>query len=104
MRIFPLLTSLQRMGIHLETLLNSKPVVFDIHPNEFIDESAEPRNIARRSDNIISYFVQDWLRAHLKTKNLGINGLKLYDEEIAFFIKRNYQFTTIKNYASNLSL
>jgi len=104
MRIFPLLNSMQRKGIHLETLLNSKPVVFDIHPNEFIDESNEPRNIHNRSSNIISYFIQDWLRAHLKTKNLGINGLKLYEAEIAFFIKRNYQFTTIKNYSTKLML
>lgn len=104
MRIFPLLTSIQRKGIHLETLLNSKPVVFDIHPNEFIDESNEPRIIHKRSNNAISYFIQDWLRAHLKTKNQGINGLKLYEEEIVFFIKRNYQFTTIKNYSTKLKL
>lgn len=104
MRIFPLLTSMQRHGIHLETLLNSKPVVFDIHPNEFIDESNEPRKIYNRSNSIISYFIQDWFRAQLKTKNLGINGMKLYEEEIAFFIKRNYEFTTIKNYSARLHL
>jgi peptidoglycan-N-acetylglucosamine deacetylase len=104
MRIFPLLTSLQRKVIHLETLLNNKPVVFDIHPNEFIDESNESRDIHNRSNKFISYFIQDWLRSNLKTKNLGIKGLKLYEEEIVFFIKRNYQFTTVKNYSTKLKL
>jgi peptidoglycan/xylan/chitin deacetylase (PgdA/CDA1 family) len=104
MRIFPLLTSLQRKGMHLETLLNNKPVVFDIHPNEFIDESNESRNIQKRSSNIISYLIQDWLRSQLKTKNLGKKGLLLYEEEIIFFIKRNYQFSTIKDYSTKLRL
>lgn len=104
MRIFPLITSIQRYGIHLETFLNNKPVVFDIHPNEFIDESNEPRNIHNRSDNIISYFIQDWLRAHLKTKNLGINGFKLYEKQIRFFKDREYEFVTLKDYAINLKL
>lgn len=37
MRILPALTAMQRIGFHLEARLNKKPIVFDIHPNEFID-------------------------------------------------------------------
>lgn len=98
MRIFPLFTALQRLGIDLESSLNGKPLVFDIHPNEFIDESDEPRKIQKRTGNMVSFFLQDWLRAKLKTKNLGIGAIDLYQKEIDFFRKRDYQFTTIKDY------
>ncbi len=56
MRIFPKITSLQRREIHFETTLNGKPVVFDIHPKEFIDESQEKRIISRRTINSLSFF------------------------------------------------
>jgi peptidoglycan-N-acetylglucosamine deacetylase len=99
MRVFPWLTTIQRKGIHLETAyLNGKPVVFDIHPNEFIDESDEPRIIHNRSSNKISYFIQDYLRAQLKTKNLGQKAIPLYENEINFYAKRGYQFITVQEY------
>ncbi len=98
MRIFPRFTSLQRVGINLESSFSGKPVVFDIHPNEFIDESNEPRAIENRTTNLLSYFIQDWLRAKLKTKNLGPGAVDLYKKQIEFFQKRNYQFLTIKDY------
>lgn len=99
MRIFPWLTSIQRAGIHFETAyLNQKPVVFDIHPNEFIDESDEPRVIHNRSSNKLAYFVQDYLRAKLKTKNLGPKAIPLYENEIDFYAKRNYKFVTVQEY------
>jgi peptidoglycan-N-acetylglucosamine deacetylase len=104
MRIFPNLTSLQRRCIHHETSLNSKPVVFDIHPNEFIDESDEPRTIQNRSDNFLKFIMQDWLRAQIKTKNLGLHAVKLYEKEIEFFTKHGYIFTTIKDYSIRLNL
>lgn len=99
MRIFPWLTSIQRRLVHLESAyLNSKPVVFDIHPNEFIDESDEQRVIHNRSQNKLSYFMQDWLRAKLKTKNLGINCIPYYEKEIEFYKKRGYKFMTVKDF------
>lgn len=99
MRIFPWVTSIQRHGIHLETKhLNSKPVVFDIHPNEFIDESHEPRIIEKRSQNKIAFFLQDWLRSQLKVKNLGPKAIPLYEREIEFYKKRGYEFLTVKDY------
>ena len=99
MRIFPGITKIVRQGIHLESSrLNGKPIVFDIHPNEFIDESDEPRIISRRSNNPISYLLQDFFRSQLKVKNLGGNAILLYKKQIEFFAKRDYQFTTLKAY------
>lgn len=99
MRIFPWLTSIQRRIVHLESAyLNGKPVVFDIHPNEFIDESDEQRVIHNRSQNKLSYFMQDWLRAKLKTKNLGKECIPYYEKEIEFYSKRGYEFLTVKDF------
>lgn len=104
MRIFPLITKLQRNLLHSETKRNGKPIVFDIHPNEFIDESNEPRIINRRSKNPLSYFIQDYLRSHLKVKNLGSKAIPLYESEIEFFKIRNYEFCTIKDYCQKTGL
>jgi len=98
MRIFPLITSIQRYGINLESKLNNKPVVFDIHPNEFIDESDEIRVVSKRSKNPINYLLKDWLRSHLKVKNLGPAAIPLYKKEIQFYKDRGYIFTTVKQY------
>ena len=78
--------------------MNNKPIVFDIHPNEFIDESDEPRKIEKRSNNLISSFFQDTLRSTLKVKNLGEKAIPLYENQIKFFKNKNYRFTSIKNY------
>lgn len=104
MRIFPGITRLQRNILNWETKMNKKPIVFDIHPNEFIDESNEPRIINRRSKNPISYFIQDFLRSQLKVKNLGKNAIPLYESQIKFFKKRNCNFCTIKDYCKNTGL
>jgi peptidoglycan-N-acetylglucosamine deacetylase len=105
MRIFPMLTFFQRYGINMESYFNHKPLVFDIHPNEFIDESNEERVIQQRAKNKFNYFFQDWLRAHLKTKNLGPEkAAHLYNKEIMFFKNRNYKFTTIRTYCQEKGL
>lgn len=104
MRIFPGITRLQRNLLHWETKTNGKPIVFDIHPNEFIDESDEPRIIDRRSSNPVSYFLQDYLRSHLKVKNLGKKAIPLYEKQIEFFAKRNYHFTTLREYCISQGL
>lgn len=104
MRIFPGITRLQRNFLNWETKTNKKPIVFDIHPNELIDESNEPRVINRRSKNPISYFIQDFLRSQLKVKNLGNNAIPLYESQIGFFKKRNYEFCTIRDYSIKTGL
>lgn len=104
MRIFPGITGIQRNLLHWETKINKKPIVFDIHPNEFIDESNEPRTIERRSKNPVSYFIQDFLRSQLKVKNLGEKAIPLYESQVKFFKKRSYQFTTLKDYCIDRGL
>ena len=102
MRIFPKITSIQRSILNIESMITKKPIVFDIHPNEFIDESSEKREYERRVDNFLISFIQDNIRSKLKTKNLGLNGFKIYSNQVEYFIKKNYKFDTIKNYINNI--
>lgn len=104
LRIFPILTSLQRRFVHFESTLSEKPVVFDIHPNEFIDESDEPRLVERRSKNFIGYLLADLIRSKLKTKNLGNKCGALYEREIQYFLKKNYTFSTVKEFGDKVTL
>lgn len=104
MRIFPFITSLQRRLLHQESKLNAKPIVFDVHPNEFIDESNEKREFERRASNPVASFLQDTLRSKLKTKNLGPGGAKIYEREIKYFASKNKNFTTIKEYCNSLGI
>ena len=104
MRIFPNITSLQRRLLAFESGRTGKPIVFDIHPNELIDESNEKRTIESRSSNPISYFLQDYLRSHLKVKNLGPKAGVLYEKEINYFEKNNFNFITIKDYCKITNL
>jgi len=104
MRIFPNLTSIQRRFMALETRFTGKPIVFDTHPNEFIDESDEERQINKRSNNIIAAFLQDTLRSNLKIKNLGPKGIRIYEREIAYFDKNNFDFCTLQNYCKQNKL
>tara|TARA_B100000963_G_C22618703_1_gene668732 strand:+ start:1715 stop:2641 length:927 start_codon:yes stop_codon:yes gene_type:complete len=104
MRVFPGITNMQKWFIHYESSLTGKPVVFDIHPNEFIDESDEPRKITSRSKNPVAYFLQDWLRSNLKVKNLGPEARPIYEQQIKFFKDRGYKSTTIKQYCKEIEL
>ena len=104
MRIFPTLTSFQRKIMAFETAKTGKPIVFDTHPNEFIDESDEAREINKRSKNILAAFLQDTLRSKLKVKNLGEKGLEIYEREIAYFDKHNFKFCNIKEYCEQTGL
>lgn len=98
MRMFPKLTGLQQRLLDLETQINGKPVVFVTHPNEFIDESSEPRTIKRRSPNPVAYILNDQLRARLKVKNLGPAALPIYEELISFYLRKGYKFSTLRDY------
>jgi len=104
MRIFPNLTALQRRIMAFETKTTGKPIVFDTHPNEFIDESDEERQINKRSDNVVAAFLQDTLRSKLKTKNLGPEGAKVYEREISYFDKNDFEFCTIRDYCEKTGL
>lgn len=100
MRIFPFITNIQKRILNLETKINQKPIVFDIHPNEFIDESDEKRMINRRSNNLVSYLLQDVIRSQLKVRNLGKKAIPLFENQISYFKSKGYKFSTIKDYVS----
>jgi peptidoglycan/xylan/chitin deacetylase (PgdA/CDA1 family) len=104
LRIFPGLSAVQRRGLHWEARVSGKPVVFDIHPNEFIDESDEKRVVHRRSKNPVTYLLADVLRSRLKTRNLGPSAIPLYQREILFFKNKGYQFTTVQEYCRKTGL
>lgn len=104
MRIFPHMTAVQRRLMALESNLSGKPIVFDTHPNEFIDESDEIRERNIRSSNPLAAFLQDTLRSNLKVKNLGVKGLKIYEREIDYFNKNAFEFITIKEYCKKNNL
>ena len=89
MRIFPFITNIQKRLLSFESGINKKPIVFDIHPNEMIDESYLPRQIENRSTNAVSFFLQDFLRSQLKIKNLGEKASELYTCQIEYFSEKN---------------
>lgn len=98
MRIFPRLTKIQRHLLNMESSINKKPIVFDIHPNEIIEEKKGKRSIERRTANFFKYLLSDVLRGKLKTANLGRKAIPLYISEIEFFKKKNYGFVTIRDF------
>jgi len=98
MRIFPFITNIQKRFLNFETKINQKPIVFDIHPNEFIDESDEKRMINRRSNNFVLYLLQDVIRSRLKVRNLGKKAIPLFENQITYFQNKGYEFISIKDY------
>ena len=104
MRVFPFLTNLQKRFLARESALTGKPIVFDIHPNEFIDESHIPRKINNRSSSRLSYYLQDYLRSHLKVKNLGPAARPLYENQIEYFKRKGFEFGTVREYVEGLGM
>jgi peptidoglycan-N-acetylglucosamine deacetylase len=102
MRIFPSLTHVARQCLHVEAMNSRKPIVFLIHPNEFIEEEHLNNKVPRRTNNPFKYFFADVLRNKLKLRNLGYEAVTLYEKEIEFFVKHNYKFLSIKDFASKI--
>lgn len=95
MRIAPWLDRLTRQLLFMETLCNGRQFVFLTHPNEFIDElPANDSKITRRSNNYFGYLLGDVLRHKLKVKNLGEKALPIFERELAFFQKKDFEFIT----------
>lgn len=97
MRISPFLTKLTRYLLYLETQNSSRPINFLIHPNELIDEESLHTKAERRATNYVNYLLSDVLRKKLKRKNLGLNAMALYENEILFWKKKEYNFKMIKD-------
>lgn len=98
MRIFPKITGLFRNLLIFESKMIGKPINFLTHPNEFIDEDKTNIKFNRRTKNLFSYLLADRLRFYLKLKNLGFNGLKIYENEIKVLKSHNFNFITINEY------
>lgn len=96
MRIAPSLNRLTRRLLYLETLCNGRQFVFLTHPNEFIDEEWEGGKIDRRASNYFSYLMGDVIRHKLKIKNLGESALPIFEIELSFFQKKEFEFVTCK--------
>lgn len=97
MRIAPGLNRLTRRLLYWETLCNGRQFVFLTHPNEFIDEDWEGGKIQRRASNFFSYLMGDVLRHKLKVKNLGEKALPIFERELEFFQKKEFNFLTCKD-------
>lgn len=96
MRIAPGLNRMTRQLLYWETLCNGRQFVFLTHPNEFIDEDWEGGKIQRRASNYFSYLMGDVLRHKLKVKNLGEKALPIFERELEFFHKKEFNFLTCK--------
>ncbi|MCD4680712.1 MAG: polysaccharide deacetylase family protein [Bacteroidales bacterium] len=96
MRIFPSLNRLTRNVLYFETKINNRPFVFLTHPNEFIDEELGNRVMDRRGDNLFSYYLREILRHRLKVKNLGKKAIPIFEQEIDFFARKQFNFITCK--------
>ena len=102
-RVFPTLGHVLRNILHFETRLTGKPLVFYMHPSEFVDESSEPRTIKRRSQNPIKYLLTDVLRARLKTRNLGPEAYPIYQKMLDWYAHSSYSFVTLSEYRDKIS-
>jgi peptidoglycan-N-acetylglucosamine deacetylase len=98
MRIAPALNRITRKMLWLETKCNQRPFVFLTHPNEFIDEDRDYENIERRAKNYFSYLLGDVLRHKLKVRNLGAKALPIFEKELMFFKKKQFDFITCKKF------
>lgn len=103
LRMTPTLTRAVRSLLHMEGRIYPKPIVFDIHPNEFIEEGGGTRTIARRVDGFVTNLLKDQIRGRLKVRNLGRKALPLYERELAFFRHKGYAFSTVREYGELLA-
>lgn len=96
MRIAPGLNRITRRMLYWETCCNGRQFVFLTHPNEFIDEELEVDHIQRRAKNYLAYLMGDVIRHKLKVKNLGAQALPIFEKELQFFQKKDFDFLTCK--------
>ena len=71
--------------------------IFLTLPNKMIEESNND-SVHRSSQNPISYLFAEKIRRKLNLINLGSTALKLYTGHLTYFVKKNYDFITCKEY------
>jgi len=97
LRIFPTITRILRTILVFENKLTGKPINFLTHPNEFIDEK-QKRIFKKRTYNIFSYIFADRIRYYLKQRNLGTNGLSIFENELRYLSKSGFKFITLREF------
>ena len=98
MRISPALNRMTRRFLSWETRNSVKGINFLIHPNELITEEDLHLKTEKRANNYIAYLLSDVLRRKLKQRNLGVDAIRLFKQEIDFWNKKEYEFKRIKDY------
>ncbi|MFA6661098.1 MAG: polysaccharide deacetylase family protein [Bacilli bacterium] len=104
MRISPILTKGIRAILNYEQRLFPSQIVFDIHPNEMIEESDRERSITRRSSSYIQYVLADVVRSKMKIKNLGDRCTPIYIDNIRYFRDKGYRSVSLKHYCTEIGL
>tara|TARA_B100000886_G_C20357930_1_gene463887 strand:- start:152 stop:1072 length:921 start_codon:yes stop_codon:yes gene_type:complete len=104
MRIFPKIANIQKRLFELESTITGKPIVFDVHPNEYIDEKDEKREFEIRSTSYLGSILQDHIRSKIKLRNLGLSGFNIYEKHVKYFSIKNHNFYRVKDYVSNINL
>jgi len=99
MRISPFMNAMTRRLLYLETRGTCKAINFLIHPNEVITEEDLHEKTQRRASSFIGYLLSDVLRRKLKQKNLGESAIRLFENEIKYWVSKNYNFKRIKDVA-----
>ncbi|GHT31080.1 hypothetical protein FACS189434_00160 [Bacteroidia bacterium] len=103
MRVSPTLNALARYLVYLETKNSAKKSVnFLFHPSEAVVETEEQIAVLRREKNPLIHLFAGVLRTKLKLRNNGLEALTLFEKELAFWSKKEYEFLTVKNYASKI--
>ena len=74
-----------------------KPIVFDFHPNEVIEEDYFG-NIHYRAKDKFSILFKDIIRQRLKIRNLGKRAIELMEREIKSAVNNGFNFLTIKEF------
>ena len=104
MRISPTMNRLARYLLFLETKDTNKGVNFLFHPSEGVAENDEQTITRKRTDNVVAHFFSDILRVKLKKRHLDESAFDLFEEELAFWRKKEYLFTTLKQYVETVKI
>jgi len=94
LRLSPMMTGMLLKLLDKEASFKNIPIVFLIHPNEFI-------NFTRQSTSHRNNWFSDNLRHMIKMKNLGDKCYKLFNGFLEKLEEKEFIITSIKSYEKN---
>lgn len=97
MRVLPKIIPILRTLLFQETKILDKPIVFDFHPNEVIEEDY-CGDIYYRGKDKFSILLKDIVRQRLKIRNLGKHAIELMEKEIKSALNTGMIFIMIKEF------